>query len=146
VSTELALSYLRAWHPDGTFPELLPDHPGKAQILLSVLAPLFEGPDQAPYREAPYYEDFEKDADQTLLEAAAVDPMQIQIGSLSEGRVLFERYRQALIVIMANEAANETVLVPHESLPFALRHSSTVLLWLHQMRLPFFPGTTHRKF
>ena len=142
MSVELACTYLDTWAPqDSNLPYFSKGDPMEVFNLLNVLYPLFSGDDQAPYRDAVYDEHYEEGADEVLIAAAAVDPMQIDIGSIELGRILYERYRQSLVVIGANASAKTTLLVPCTSLSLALRQSATVLLWLHEMKLPYHPGT-----
>ena len=151
MSYQLACEYLDKWCPKPkrgligqakVKPYFALGRPEIAMTLLWVLQPLFAGPDQAPYRDSEYRSEFEGEVDALLLEWAATNPMRIDIPSVEHGRVLQERYRQSLIVIAANESAREPVLIPRDDIPHALRQSAIVLLWLHEMKLPWEPGTT----
>lgn len=154
MSIELAIEYLEKWspratgllasfrRPSGNRPYFSHGDPAEVMRLVWVLNPLFAGPEQAPYRDGEYDADLEGEVDELLLLAAGSNPMLVEVPSIGHGRVLYERYRQTLLVIATNEAAGKTLLVPRADLPLSLRQASVVLLWLHEMRLLWEPGTT----
>jgi len=110
--------------------------------LLWVLQPLFAVKTRLRSGKSQYNPDIEGEVDALLIEWAATNPMSINVPSVAHGRVLYERYRQSLVVIMANEASAQPLLVPRADLPLALRRAAVVLLWLHEIELPWEPGTT----
>jgi len=121
-----------------------PFHLGDAMEATDLLFPMLEMFQSDLGRKVnalPYDKAGEAEVDAALESLAQAPEVGVEMRSTKAARVLLERVKQALITLGANAAANEPVLIPSRSLEKGHRHTATALLWLHQMELPFEPGT-----
>ena len=81
-----------------------------------------------------------------MLEKLAWDPTWRFTNDTNAGvKVWHERFTQAQIVLLANEAEGRQVFLPPRQLSETDQVIAAALLWFHRMDLPFHPGTTIQK-
>lgn len=92
-----------------------------------------------------YQSKFEDDADLAIrmyaLEGKAETFSALPAPAL---KVVIERYQQLLVVVVTNRAAQNRMTLLPKGLPERAELSSILLLLLHEMKLPFPPGSLSR--
>lgn len=127
-----------------TASEFRPVH-GDAWEISRLLWPFFEPFQSEPLRTfvatTPYDPGGEAEFD-SMLEVLAVYPDRpLPIGETAAHTVWHERIVQAMVTVAANAAQGRPLMLPPLELSPGIRHVATACMWLHEMELPFFPGT-----
>jgi hypothetical protein len=126
---------------DDKHPPFFKGDPMDATELLWPMLEIFQGGVADKLAKVPYTEAAEAEVDE-MLEGMAQNPMAENVTRTNEGsRVLLERVKQSIVTMTANAASNKTVFIPTLVLPLGYRQIAIALLWLHEMKLPFEPGT-----
>jgi hypothetical protein len=138
MSVKLLVTFLKRYlqgNPEDIHPEK--GHPDEVMELLWPLLAPYQGKKGERVRAQRYDVASEIEVDEALekwAKSAAAKPP--GLSPLAQ-RVFLERLKQALIVIQANAAAGEQMLVPPRSLPAHHRRVAAALMWLHEMELPY---------
>lgn len=142
MSVDLALYFvLEHAAADEKNPPFFMGDPMEAVELMWPMLELFQGEEKRSLRALPYDKSGETEVD-LMVEGMARQPFEFNAVKTNAGNsVLLERIRQSITVMSANSAKGEKVLLPTRRLKKGFREFAIAILWLHQMELPFEPGT-----
>jgi hypothetical protein len=110
-------------------------------LLWPFLKPLQQEPAKTFVEMMPYDPAGEADFDLMLMMMAVAPDEPLTNRSDAALTVWHERLTQAIVVLGANAALGKPVMLPPRELPEHHRQIAAACLWLHEMELPYFPGT-----
>lgn len=118
---------------------------GDPSEVIELLWPFVEALQHEPAKTfvltMPYDAAGEADFDVMLMTLAIAPDEPMITRSDAALTVWHERVTQAIVVLGANAALGKPVILPPRELSKAHRQVAAACLWLHEMELPYFPGT-----
>lgn len=134
MSIELAAWYIEGLGVEGN-PFVRGDPMNSIKALWPLLDILADADRAAPLK---YDERFCAEADAAIVKLCETGEFEVGAGPAG---VLLERLRQMIVSLTAHLSANEMVMQPPPMLAEGHKSVATAALWLHEMTLPFAPGT-----